>query len=583
MENGLSESAVRRIKKNGSRILLEKIYRKFIFFINIQQKVANEKLYRYNILKNKELPNQYGSGKKGSSMSENSSAKKSRLDRILDAIERAGNKLPDPITMFLGLAIIVTIISAICSAAGVSAVNPADGSTIEVFNLLSLDGIRYLWTNVITNFSGFAPLGMVLVAVIGSSVAEKSGFLVAVMVNFLGKAKGWIVTMVIMFLGINLNIAGDAGFIVLPPLAAILYMSIGRHPLLGMYTAFASVAAGFCANILLGLSDALAYGFTEQAAQMIDPNYQQSIAINWYFLIVSCVLLTIVGTILVEKVLLHRFPVSKEELAKYDFDEDNSNITPIQKKGIAAAGLSVLIYAAVVVFMCLPIFGGRAILADENGSITSGASPFSKGIVFTVTLFLMIPGIVYGVVIGKYKNDKDVWADISQGFAEMGNYVFMCFFIAIFTNFFSVSKLGTVLAIKGANLLSTIGFTGIPLLLGLIFLSCIVNIFIGSASAKWAILAPVFIPMMMLMGFDPAITQVVYRIGDSITNPLSPLFTYLPVILGFAHKYDEKVGLGTVIANMLPFSVTFAIAWILQVVIWVLLNLPLGPGGAIYL
>lgn len=583
MENGLSESAARRIKKNGSRILLEKIHRKFIFFINIQQKVANEKLYRYNILKNKELPNQYGSGKKGSSMSENSSAKKSLLDRILDAIERAGNKLPDPITMFLGLAIIVTIISAICSAAGVSAVNPADGSTIEVFNLLSLDGIRYLWTNVITNFSGFAPLGMVLVAVIGSSVAEKSGFLVAVMVNFLGKAKGWIVTMVIMFLGINLNIAGDAGFIVLPPLAAILYMSIGRHPLLGMYTAFASVAAGFCANILLGLSDALAYGFTEQAAQMIDPNYQQSIAINWYFLIVSCVLLTIVGTILVEKVLLHRFPVSKEELAKYDFDEDNSNITPIQKKGIAAAGLSVLIYAAVVVFMCLPIFGGRAILADENGSITSGASPFSKGIVFTVTLFLMIPGIVYGVVIGKYKNDKDVWADISQGFAEMGNYVFMCFFIAIFTNFFSVSKLGTVLAIKGANLLSTIGFTGIPLLLGLIFLSCIVNIFIGSASAKWAILAPVFVPMMMLMGFDPAITQVVYRIGDSITNPLSPLFTYLPVILGFAHKYDEKVGLGTVIANMLPFSVTFAIAWILQVVIWVLLNLPLGPGGAIYL
>ena len=534
-------------------------------------------------LKNKELPNQYGSGKKGSSMSENSSAKKSLLDRILDAIERAGNKLPDPITMFLGLAIIVTIISAICSAAGVSAVNPADGSTIEVFNLLSLDGIRYLWTNVITNFSGFAPLGMVLVAVIGSSVAEKSGFLVAVMVNFLGKAKGWIVTMVIMFLGINLNIAGDAGFIVLPPLAAILYMSIGRHPLLGMYTAFASVAAGFCANILLGLSDALAYGFTEQAAQMIDPNYQQSIAINWYFLIASCILLTIVGTILVEKVLLHRFPVSKEELAKYDFDEDNSDITPIQKKGIAAAGLSVLIYAAVVVFMCLPIFGGRAILADENGSITSGASPFSKGIVFTVTLFLMIPGIVYGVVIGKYKNDKDVWADISQGFAEMGNYVFMCFFIAIFTNFFSVSKLGTVLAIKGANLLSTIGFTGIPLLLGLIFLSCIVNIFIGSASAKWAILAPVFVPMMMLMGFDPAITQVVYRIGDSITNPLSPLFTYLPVILGFAHKYDEKVGLGTVIANMLPFSVTFAIAWILQVVIWVLLNLPLGPGGAIYL
>lgn len=516
-------------------------------------------------------------------MSEKTQTKKGFLDRMLDAIERAGNRLPDPITMFLGLAVIVVLISAVCSKAGVSAVNPADGNTIEIFNLLSAEGLRYLWTTVITNFSGFAPLGMVLVAVIGSSVSEKSGFLVAVMEHFLGEAKGWIVTMVIMFLGINLNIAGDAGFIVLPPLAAILYMSIGRHPLLGMYAAFASVAGGFCANIMLGLSDALAYGFTEQAAHMIDPDYQASIAINWYFLIVSCIVLTIVGTLLVEKVLVHRFPMSREELAKYDFDPNASELTPIQKKGIAAAGIALLIYLVVIVLLSVPVFGDRAVLADESGSITSGNSPFSKGIVFTVTLFLMIPGIVYGVVIGKYKSDKDVWADISQGFSEMGNYVFMCFFIAIFTNFFSVSNLGTVVAIKGANLLSSVGFTGIPLLLGLIVLSCIVNMFIGSASAKWAILAPVFIPMMMLMGFDPAITQVVYRIGDSITNPLSPLFTYMPVILGFAHKYDKNVGIGTVIANMLPFSVTFAIAWIIQVIIWVTLDLPLGPGGAIYL
>ena len=176
-----------------------------------------------------------------------------------------------------------------------------------------------------------------------------------------------------------------------------------------------------------------------------------------------------------------------------------------------------------------------------------------------------------------------MWADISEGFSEMGNYVFMCFFISIFTNFFSVSKLGTILAISGADGLKNIGFTGIPLLIGLIFVSCVVNIFIGSASAKWAILAPVFVPMMMLMGFDPAITQVVYRIGDSITNPLSPLFTYMPVILGFARKYDKNVGLGTVIANMLPFSLTFTVVWVIQVIVWVLMELPLGPGGGIYL
>ena len=516
-------------------------------------------------------------------MEEKTTAKKTMLDKILDSIERAGNKLPDPITLFLGLSIIVVLISALCSALGVSAVNPADGSTIEVFNLLSADGLRYLWSNVITNFSGFAPLGMVLVAVIGSSVAEKSGFLVALMQRFLGKSKGWIVSMVVIFLGINLNIAGDAGFIVLPPLAAILYMSIGRSPLLGLYVAFASVAAGFCGNIMLGLSDALAYGFTEAAAQLIDPNYAESMAINWYFLLVSCLMLTVVGTILTEKVLVHRFPMTPEKLKEYDFDENANDLSHKEKKALGVAGVAFLIFVIVLVLMSVPLVGGHALLADETGSITAGGAPFTKGIVFTVTLGLFVPGLAYGIATGKYKNDKDVWADISQGFSEMGNYVFMCFFISIFTNFFSVSKLGTVLAIAGADGLKNIGFTGIPLMIGLLLVACFVNLFIGSASAKWAILAPVFVPMMMLMGYDPAITQVVYRIGDSITNPLSPLFTYMPVILGFARKYDKKVGLGTIIANMLPFSVSFAIAWIIQVIIWVTLNLPLGPGGNIYL
>lgn len=510
-------------------------------------------------------------------------AKKGLLDRILDTIERVGNRLPDPITLFLGLAIVVVLISWLCSALGAKALNPATNEMVEVKNLFSVYGLQYLWSNVITNFSGFAPLGMVLVAVIGSSVSEKSGFLVALMERFLGGAKGWIVSMVIIFLGINLNIAGDAGFIILPPLSAILYMSIGRSPMLGLYVAFASVAAGFCANILLGLSDALAYGFTEAAAQMIDPNYSASIAINWYFLIVSCIILTIAGTILTEKVMVHRFPVTKEELAQYDFDEDAANLSPVQKKGLKVAGIAFMVYLAVVLLLSLPIFGETAILAGSDGTITASDAPFTKGIVFTVTLALMIPGIAYGVAIGKYKNDKDVWADISQGFSEMGNYIFMCFFISIFTNFFSVSNLGTVLAITGANGLQSIGFEGIPLMIGLIIVACFVNLFIGSASAKWAILAPVFVPMMMLMGYDPAITQAVYRIGDSITNPLSPLFTYMPVILGYARKYDHKAGLGSVIANMIPFSVTFAIVWIIQVIVWVSLNLPLGPGGGIYL
>ena len=507
----------------------------------------------------------------------------SRLDRILDAIERLGNKLPDPITLFLVLSVVAVLVSAICSWAGISVVNPADGQVVEPVNLLSIYGLQYLWSNVITNFSTFAPLGMVLVAVIGSSVAEKSGFLVALMQHFLGGAKGWIVTMVVVFIGINLNIAGDAGFIILPPLAAVLFMSIGRSPLLGLYVAFASVSCGFCANVALGLSDALAYSYTEVAAQMIDPNYSESIAINWYFLIVSCLVLTVVGTVLVEKVLVHRFPITKAQLQAYDFDTEATALTPTEKKGLCAAGIAELIFVVIMLLLSFPIFGDTAILADETGSLTNSAAPFTKGIVFTVTLALMIPGIAYGFAIRRYKNDKDLWADISPGFAEMGSYVFMCFFISIFTNFFSVSKIGTIIAIAGSDGLAAIGFTGVPLMIGLMIVSCIVDLFIGSASAKWAILAPVYVPMMMLLGYDPAITQAVYRIGDSICNPLSPLFTYMPVIISYAQRYKKDAGIGTIIANMLPFSVTFAIFWIIQVIVWVTFDLPLGPGGGVYL
>lgn len=509
--------------------------------------------------------------------------KKSGLDRFLDAIERIGNKLPHPVSLFIILATLVTLISWLCSATGVSAVNPANGDTITARNLFSIDGIRYLWTNVIKNYSGFAPLGMVLVAVVGSACAEKSGFLIALMHALLGGAKGWIVTMVVIFLGINLNVAGDSGFIVLPPLAAILFMSVGRHPLLGMYTGFASVSAGFCANILLGLSDALAYGFTEQAARMIDPNYTGTLAINWYFMTASCFVLTIAGTLLVEKILIKRFPISQDQLKKYQFDEKASSLTPEQRRGLKAGVLALVLFTIVMILLSTSIITEKPILGDDNGSITASASPFSTGIVFTVALALFVPGFAYGVATGRYKRDKDLWNDITEGFKEMGAYVFLCFFVSIFTNFFGATRLGTILAIKGSEFLKGIGFVGIPLMVGLIVLTSFINIFIGSASAKWAILAPVYVPMMMLMGYHPAIIQAVYRVGDSLTNGISPLGAYLVVTLSFAKKYDENVGLGTVIANVIPFSITFAITWIILVIFWIMLNIPLGPGGVIYL
>ena len=514
-------------------------------------------------------------------MQEENKQQKGMLDRWMDFIERVGNALPDPVSLFIILAIAVVFLSAVFGSMGVSAVHPGTGKTIAVVNLLTKEGFRQMYSKAVNNFASFAPLGMVLVCVIGAAAAEKSGFLVAVMQKVMRGAKSWVVTFAILFVGINANVAGDAGFIVMPPLAAVIYMGIGRSPLLGMFIAFASVAGGFCANIMLGMSDALAYGFTEAAAKMINPAYQQTMAVNWYFLIVSCITLSVAGTLLVERFLVRRFPCTKEDLAKYNFDETATELTPEQHKGIKWALICLFVYAAVLVAMSV---GDDPLLADpKTHSIMTSGAPFMNGIILTVAIALLVVGIGYGFGSGKYKNDKDLFADIVLGFKDMSSYILLCFFIAQFTSYFAWSNLGMVLAIKGAEVLKAANFTGAPLLIGLIFVSCIINLFIGSASAKWAILAPIFVPMLMIMGYDPAVAQVAYRIGDSITNPLSPLFYYTPVILGYLRRYDPSVGLGTVIANMIPYSLTFTVIWVIQLLIWVFLDLPLGPGGGIFL
>ena len=514
-------------------------------------------------------------------MAKTDERQKGFFDKAMDFIEKIGNAMPDPVSLFIILAIVVVVLSAILGSMGYSAVHPGTGKTIQVVNLLTKDGLRDMYSKAVANYSGFAPLGMVLVCIIGAAVAEKSGFLVTMMKHVMGDAKSWMVTFAIIFVAINANLAGDAGFIVMPPLAAVIYMGMGRSPVLGMIVAYAGVAGGFSANIMLGMTDALAYGFTENAARMIDPNYQATMAINWYFLIASCFVLSIFGTLVTEKFMVKRFAVTKEELAKYNFDESESKVTDEQKRGLKWAAIGFVIFVIALVAACV---GDDPLLADpKTHSVLTNGSPFMNGIILTVTIALFVVGACYGFGCGRYKNDRDLFADITQGFKDMASYIFMCFFIAQFTSYFAWSNLGIVMAIKGAEALQAMQFTGAPLLIGLIFVSCIVNILIGSASAKWAILAPIFVPMLMLMGFDPAVTQVAYRIGDSITNPLSPLFPYCPVILGFVRRYAPEMGLGSVIANMVPFSVTFTVIWIIQLLVWIFLDIPLGPGGGIFL
>lgn len=510
---------------------------------------------------------------------EETKQKKTWMNQFLNVVEKVGNKLPDPATLFVLLGVITVALSALLASMDVSAVHPGTGKTIKVVNLLTLDGFRQIWSKAVSNFATFAPLAMVLVAVIGAGLAEKSGFLGAFMQKTLGHASKSIVTFAIVFIGINGNVAGDAAYVVLPPVAGVIFLSMGRHPLLGVFCGYASVAAGFCANIMLGMSDALAYGYTEAAARMIDPSYTATPAINYYFLVVSCVVLSLTATFVTEKIMAPRFEGT--DLSKYELDDEIAKLTPKKSRAVTLAVAATIVTLIAILLLCV---GADPVLGDaKTHSIMDNTSPFMMGIIILVTVVLFVPGAVYGFASGKYKNDKDMWADVSLAYKDVSAYILLCFFCAQFTNYFAWSNLGAVIAIKGAAFLQSMHFTGVPLIVGLIFVSCIVNLFIGSASAKWAILAPVMVPMMMILGYDPAVTQVAYRIGDSLTNPLSPLFYYFPLVLGFARKYEKNTGMGTIIANMLPYSIAFTVVWIILLSVWIMADIPLGPGGGIYL
>ncbi|HSQ89648.1 AbgT family transporter [Romboutsia sp.] len=497
------------------------------------------------------------------------------LNKVLNGIERVGNKLPDPVTIFMILCIVVFVLSTVIAKSEVSVVHPSTNETINAINLLEKSQIQIFVGNIVTNFQGFAPLGLVLVTMLGAGVAEKSGFMEALMKKSINKVPKKLVTITIIFSGIVANAAADAGFVVLPPLAAIVFLGIGRHPLIGMFAGYAGVAGGFAANIMVSMIDVLLSGFTIPSAQMIDPNYVGNPAVNLYFLMVSAVVLTLVGAFITEKYVAPRF-------GKYKGLKDDStdvNLSDLESKGLKYALYSLVLVVIIIITLCV---GDNAFMKDpENGSLLASNAPLMKGIVPLILIAFLVPGFVYGKVTKKIKGDKDVVALMSSSMSDMGSYIVLAFAAAQFLYLFNSSNLGTILSIKGAETLANAGITGKGLIVGFVFLAAFINLFVGSSSAKWAIMAPIFVPMFMLLGYDPALTQIAYRIGDSITNPISPLFPYFPILLAFAKRYDKNIGMGTIMANMIPYSVAFCIVWVIILVIFMTLGLPLGPGGGI--
>ncbi|QZT35237.1 AbgT family transporter [Caldalkalibacillus thermarum TA2.A1] len=502
------------------------------------------------------------------------SVKQGFFNRFLNVIEIYGNKLPDPVTLFVIFALAILVASAFSAAAGVSAVNPSTEETIEAVNLLSGEGLIQILTGMVTNFAQFPPLGLVLVVMIGVGLAEATGLIQALMRRALSSTPPKYVIPAIIFIGMLGNMAGDAAFVVLPPIAALLLMGIGFNPLTGLILAYASIAGGFAANLIVNMLDVLVAGFTEVGAQIMDPEYTANPAMNWYFLAVSFVVLVIVATIVTNKITIPRLGKYEGEVQKIEELTDN------EKRGLRWAGWSTLIYVAILLLLTLP---SNAILRNpDTGSLVSG-SPLMSGLVPIIMFLFLIPALFYGLGANTIRTDKDVAKMLGDAMATMGPYIVLAFVAAQMIAYFNWSNLGPIIAIKGAEFLQSIGLTGIGLVVGFVIISSLINLLVASSSAKWAILAPVFVPMFMILGYDPAFTQVAYRIGDSITNPITPMLPYFAILLSFAKMYNPQVGIGTLMSALLPYTIFFALSWIVILVVWFFLGLPLGPDGHIFL
>ncbi len=510
------------------------------------------------------------------------------FSKFLGVVEWLGNLLPHPITLFALFCIFIILFSGVAEFFGMSVPDPrpegakgreADG-IIEVISLFSAEGLRRIVTGLVTNFTGFAPLGTVLVALLGVSVAEHSGLLSAAMRSLVMGASKRMVTVTIVFAGVVSNTASELGYVVLIPMAAMIFHSLGRHPLAGLAAAFAGVSAGYSANLLLGTVDPLLSGITETAAQMIDPGYAVGPEVNWYFMFVSTFLIAIMGTFVTEKIVEPRLGPYNDEEASIDLGAQTmEQITDQERKGLRMAGLSFLVLGVLLALTIVPEWG--ILRHPETGEVAG--SPFLKGIVAFIFITFAIPGFVYGRVAGTMKNDRDVIDAMSKSMGTMGMYIVLVFFAAQFVAFFKWTNLGTVMAVKGAALLQMMGLDGPMVFVFFIMICGMVNLSLGSASAQWAVTAPIFVPMLMLIGYAPETIQAAYRIGDSVTNVITPMMSYFGLILAVACRYKKDLGIGTLIATMLPYSILFFVGWTLLFYLWVFVfGLPVGPGAATY-
>lgn len=507
-----------------------------------------------------------------------SPAPRSAMMRFLDGVEKVGNKLPDPAMLFIVLLGIVLVLSWLLSHVSFDIINPRTSAPIAVNNLLAGPALTEFIANMVTVFTSFPPLGVVLVSMMGLAVAEHSGFIHAALRALMSVTSKSLLTPMLIFVAILSHLAVDAGYVLVVPLGAVIFYAAGRHPLAGIAAAFAGVSGAYSASFLPTSLDPLLAGFTQAGAQLLDPEHMVNPLNNAFFMAASSPLIIAIGWFLTDKVVEPRLM----RTATIDGDMKDApvleRLSATEKKGLWAGLLTIVVGLAVIALTAWP--ADSAWRHAESGDLTHNAAPLMRAIVPLILFLTLIPGIVYGAIVGSIKSHRDVVAGISKTMNTMGYYLVLAFCCAIFIAGFAQSNIGILVALEGAEALKASGLPIGAMLVGITFLTAAINLLIGSASAKWGLLAPIFVPMLMQLGVSPDLTQAAYRIGDSSSNIITPLMPYFPLVVVFCQRYVKNTGIGTVIAMMLPYTITFLVLWSAFLLGYWALGLPLGIGSS---
>ena len=497
---------------------------------------------------------------------------KSKMAKFSAWVEKVGNGIPNPMLLFISFCIITMLLSHGLYLMGANVI--LNDEEVFVRSLLTTEGVRHIFSSAVSNFSGFTAMPIVIIAMLGVGVAEGVGLIGTVLKKALLGAPAKVAIVTVVFIGVMSSIASDAGYLVVIPLGGAIFYGLGRNPLAGIAAAFAGVSAGYGANLMVGPVDAILVELTNKAIASVGGDLQLNILANWYFSMASTFLLTLV-------ISLVTIFITEPTLGAYKGDAEklDSKVTPEENRGLKFALFSLIGVVAFILALSLP--AGAPLRDPASGKIIPevGSSPFMTGIVFIIMLVFIVPAIGYAFGAGVAKKPKDIVPFANKAISEMGGMIALMFFVSQFINYISYTQMGTLLAVNGANAVSNSGINGIPLILVFILLSLVLNMIVPGMTGKWAIFAPIFVPMLMKSGINPALVQAAYRVGDSASNIISPIMSYFVIILAFVQKYDKKAGAGTLIAMMLPYTVFIALAWMVMIAVWYFLGLPLGPGA----